>query len=190
MPDYNKGKIYKIVNIASNDEHDCYVGSTCNNITDRFSGHKSQWKRKDYDGMRIYEEFDKHGVDNFRIVLVEEYPCENKNQLIAREEHHRLIIKPNYNVRKVIYEGDKEYYQKHKERIKARVREYAANNRDKVLANKREYRVKNLEKIKERNSKPYECECGGNYTYNDRQRHFKTIKHTQYLESKNNQAVN
>ena len=39
MPDYSKGKIYKITNDLNDD---VYIGSTCDTLSRRFSNHKSK----------------------------------------------------------------------------------------------------------------------------------------------------
>ena len=43
MPDYKNGKIYVIKSYETND---VYVGSTCRPLKQRFSRHKSEYKRK------------------------------------------------------------------------------------------------------------------------------------------------
>ena len=50
---------------------------------------------------------------------------------------------------------------------------------EEIKFKKKEYREANLEKIKENTI----CPCGGSYTYSDKSRHFKTIKHQEYLKS-------
>ena len=46
--------------------------------------------------------------------------------------------------------------------------------------NKR-YNTINKDKRNLQLNKPFICECGGNYTHSNRQRHFKTKKHMNYL---------
>ena len=68
---------------------------------------------------------------------------------------------------------NKEYYETNKEKIK----EYREKNKEQIKEKRKEYYEKNKEIIKEKKTKKYDCECGGKYTYNHKQRHFKSIKH-------------
>ena len=88
MADYQKGKIYKIVNLTVNDDCECYIGSTCDTLAKRFAYHKRDAELERYANMVIYQKMKECGIDNFRIILVEDYPCNNKSELLAREEYH------------------------------------------------------------------------------------------------------
>ena len=79
MPDYSKAKIYKILNDV---DDDVYVGSTCQPLSVRMAGHRC------YSGtspLKLYHKMRDIGVHHFYIELIEETPCENKEQLRARE---------------------------------------------------------------------------------------------------------
>lgn len=80
MPDYSKGKIYKL---QCEDGH-FYIGSTCDELRKRFWVHKANSKRASSPlYLHIGEDW-----ESVRIVLVEEFPCENKEQLIRKEDEH------------------------------------------------------------------------------------------------------
>ena len=81
---YNNGKIYKIWNI-SNDE--VYVGSTCNPLHKRMSYHRSVVNHPKYEHRNLYKMMDEVGIQNFNIELIEDFPCNNKDQLRRREGH-------------------------------------------------------------------------------------------------------
>ena len=73
---YANGKIYKITDNAYTK---CYIGSTIQPLSSRIGGHRRDYKRY-LDGKRnfitsfaLFEEF---GVENCKIELMEEYPCE------------------------------------------------------------------------------------------------------------------
>ncbi len=77
--DYKNGKIYKVVN----DVNDVmYVGSTTTTLSRRFSSHKQRAKTA---ATTFYTAICELGVDHFRIILVENYPCGSKAALEARE---------------------------------------------------------------------------------------------------------
>lgn len=93
MPDYHQGKIYKLVNDVDNE---IYVGSTCNSLPKRLGEHKGKMKHKP--NQKIYQKMHALGLAHFRIILVEDYPCNNKNELTAREEHWRTELKASLNM--------------------------------------------------------------------------------------------
>jgi hypothetical protein len=102
-PRYQNGYIYKISNSASNDPFDIYIGSSMNKPNIRFGGHKSIWQqivngKKPSEGMILYDAFTQHGIANFRLIVLLAWPCNNRHELVKKEEEIRLQLKPNYNV--------------------------------------------------------------------------------------------
>ena len=83
---YHNGKIYQIIN-DFNDQ--VYIGFTCQTLAKRlYSHHRDCKKVRQYNG-RLYQLVRSHGGwQGFRIRLVEEFPCENNDQLRQREQHH------------------------------------------------------------------------------------------------------
>ena len=78
MTIYTNGKIYRITDKG---ENKFYVGSTCQKLYDRMSGHRYDYKRYQ-NGLSnkktVAELFDEYGVENCIIQLIEEYPCNNR----------------------------------------------------------------------------------------------------------------
>ena len=92
MPiDYSKTKIYKIIDLTS--ELPPYFGSTCQSLSVRMGGHRS--KSNKCSSKQIIEK----GKNNYKCVLVENYPCKNKEEQIKREswfiENNDCINKKN-----------------------------------------------------------------------------------------------
>jgi hypothetical protein len=73
MPDYSKGKIYEIV---CNITKEKYIGSTISGLSKRKAQHKEKRKTT---ATQIIDRND------YYINLVENYPCDNKEQLLKRE---------------------------------------------------------------------------------------------------------
>ena len=97
MPDYSKGKIYKLV---SNHSDDVYYGSTINPLYKRLGAHKSAYMRYNNDGKGSYvSSFEIVKYDDVKIILVKEYSCENKHQLERKE---RKYIEKYQCVNKVV----------------------------------------------------------------------------------------
>jgi group I intron endonuclease len=145
--DYKNGKIYVIRNHI-NDK--VYVGSTTQSLSKRWGEHKKSYKMMKERSRKIYQAIMEYGIDRFYIELVENYPCENIEQLRAREGfciRQFDSFKNGYNCQ---IEGrtDKEYYEENKDKIKAYHQEYQKENKDKIKAYNQEYQKENKDKIK------------------------------------------
>jgi len=115
--DFKNAKIYKITNDYNDD---VYVGSTCNTLVRRFSVHKCDARK--HNDRALYKLINELGDSRFRIELIENYPCEDKYQLIQREGHFiRLFGTLNM---KIAGRTDAEYHQDNKEKINEKNREY------------------------------------------------------------------
>jgi hypothetical protein len=77
MPDYQKGKIYKLWSPQGTDE-EVYYGSTCNDLRYRKYGHKN--KTHNCSSKILFEKY-----DDVRIELIEDYPCNNRAELNKKE---------------------------------------------------------------------------------------------------------
>ena len=88
MPtNYKNGKTYKLIS----DETDfIYVGSTTQQLSKRLYEHKRDSKKGCKS--KVYETMRDVGIDTFRIVLINEFPCENKEHLCKEEERCRKEI--------------------------------------------------------------------------------------------------
>ena len=93
MTEYSNGVIYKIVNDINDD---IYIGATTTPLSRRMASHRGSLK-VDKKTSRLYKLMRELGKEHFRIVLVEEYPCQNKQQLIQREEYWRTELQPTLN---------------------------------------------------------------------------------------------
>ena len=177
MDRYKNAKIYRIV---CNKTGLTYYGSTCKKLCQRIAQHRTDYKRY-LDGKFPYItsfEIIKNG--DYDIILVEECPCENKEQLKARERYH---MDNNDCVNKNIPNRTKlEYYQDNKEAILKQQSEYYQDNREAKLNQKKGYYQANKEKIKERQNQKFTCECGGCYTLVNKITHVNTKKHQKYLD--------
>ena len=152
--DYREGKIYAILKKGVNLEDadgKVYIGSTIHYLAMRFGGHISEYVSGDAH-CTSKELFEEYGVDNCEIILIENYPCKTKNELLTREGQHQRTIKcvnkviagrtkEQYAVerREFILEQKIVFYNKNKEAILASQKEYTEKNREVVLARKRVY---------------------------------------------------
>ena len=115
-PKYENSKIYKITDL--NDEM-MYIGSTIQPLEKRLSMHKSHYRRylkTQRNKLSSFEIFERYGLENCKIELIEEYPCESRRELSDREGEH---IKENDCVNKnVAGRTSLEWYHDNKERLK------------------------------------------------------------------------
>ena len=94
MPEYSRSKIYKVESITEHEDGDVYYGSTTKKtLAERMTKHRSDYKawnlKKEYvNNMTTFKIFDKYGVENCRIILVESFPCNTKDELTQRESHY------------------------------------------------------------------------------------------------------
>ena len=76
---YKNGKIYQNLNTENNK---VYIGSTCTQLSRRMVHHR---KCSLSMSSLLYDEMKNLGIDKFYIELLEAFPCNNKDELIARE---------------------------------------------------------------------------------------------------------
>ena len=120
MPvDYQLAKIYKIEALNPDHESDVYIGSTCEpSLAHRMAGHRRTykcWQKGNFGHMRSFDLFNKYGIDNCQILLIQEYPCETKDQLRKREGYYIKAI-PCVN-KYLPGRSNKEYYEHNRETI-------------------------------------------------------------------------
>ena len=177
--DFKNGKIYKITN---NINSEVYVGSTCDILRKRFNTHTRQITQESKKNRPLYKLMNELGTDVFRIDLIEDCPCDDKQALRQREGYW---IRQMGTLNKVIAgrtakEAHHEY-EKTEKRIQYQQSE--ARKASKCQHAKENYE-KNKDEINEYRREKVLCECGflscrGNLT-----RHKQTKKHLDFLENK------
>lgn len=99
-----KGRIYKIVNIKTSD---IYIGSTIQELKDRYRSHKSNAK-SNKNGL-LYDCIRKNGIENFFIELIEEFNFIDNNTLTSKEKEYYDLLKPSLNSISPRVKGIKEF---------------------------------------------------------------------------------
>jgi hypothetical protein len=122
MSDFKLAKIYKIVPLNSNDDSDVYIGSTCKTtLLKRMSKHREnykRWKEGKYGNMSSFKLFEKYSINNCNIFLIEEFPCDSKDELRQREGYYIKVI-PCVNQR-IAGRTKKQYKYEHKEYLQTK----------------------------------------------------------------------
>jgi hypothetical protein len=185
---YKNGKIYKIEPVQEHEEHEIYVGSTFHSLSDRLSYHKSAYRSKCQGECRVFSIFDKYGLNNCKIELIENFPCESREELLCRESHFFKTLKcVNKNNPFVTIEQSKErvkkWYLEHIEHRKIYMEEYTHKNYDVLREKNLEYKKLNKEKLAHQQLETHMCLCGKTYTQCNRKRHFRTRFHIENSQS-------
>lgn len=169
MNKYQNGKIYKII---CNVTGDVYVGSTIKILKKRLCQHKSHAKKTR--NICSYIIIDR---GDYKIELIEDYPCNNSKELRKREgyyqkeidcinkriagrdckgwrednKEHLKIKRKQYCIDNVesIAEYQKEYSKNNKEKLSKYNKEYHIKNREKIIVKVKKYHDDNKEKIDE-----------------------------------------
>ena len=171
---YKNGKIYKIEPICEHDEGDVYIGSTTKQyLSQRMTKHRTSYKSFiDGKGCKVmaFDLFNKYGIENCDIILLELVEANSKDELHTREAHYIKTIKcVNRNVPN---RTKREYYTDNKEKIQ----QYRQNNKERDHQYYEGVKESLLQKRKEK----YICLCGSNLRLSDKSTHEKSKKHQSY----------
>jgi hypothetical protein len=167
-------KIYRIIPRIAGDEGDVYYGSTSQHLLcNRMSCHRSDykhWTREEHHFVTVFEIFEKYGLENCKIELVEEFKYAITDDDLRRAEGQYILnnkcvnkINPtpvsrdDYKIRKKIY-----------------YKNVICTDPDK-LAKHRNTAKSFLKKKQEEG--PIQCVCGETYTYKHKSRHIASEKH-------------
>ena len=181
MKDYINNIIYKIC-CKDSLINDIYIGHTTN-INLRKNGHKSSCinvNNKDYN-LPVYKFIrNNFGWENWEIIEVEKFPCENFIEATKRERYWIELLKTSlnsvmpYRTKEELTSNNKEYmedynkkysdinknklketkalkYQENKEIISENHKKYYQENKEEILSHQKIYYNQNKEQINEKN---------------------------------------
>tara|TARA_R110000868_G_scaffold75196_1_gene217179 strand:- start:2606 stop:3112 length:507 start_codon:yes stop_codon:yes gene_type:complete len=162
---YQNGKIYTIRHPETDK---FYIGSSTQSLSKRLAKHKGNYKCNPLDkklptSKLLFE----LGVDDCYIELLENYPCNNKEELNKREGELMRLHKDNIINRCLAGRTKKEY-----DKI------YNEENKEKKKEQKKEYYEANKEKAKQL----YTCVCGATIQHQAKPKHNKSKKHLEFME--------
>ena len=144
MPDYKQGKIYKIVcNVTGK----VYIGSTIETLARRLTGHRATYKRFKGGKSHNCSSFQIIEQGNYDIVLIENCPCESKDELHKQERH---FIESLECVNKAIpTRTNKEWRNDNKETLKEKATQYRQDNIESIKEKANQYYQDNKIQIKQ-----------------------------------------
>ena len=168
MSKYINGKIYKVI---SDNTEKIYIGSTIQPLWKRKSEHKINCRRWLENNYKYITVNDIIKLGDYDIVLIEDYPCERREQLHSRERFWIEKFKEIAVNKCIPCRTSKEYYY---------------DNIDKEKARCKKYNLENKEKRSKHSSEKVKCECGCELARACLARHKKSKKHIMLMESKIN----
>ena len=188
MPNYSQAKIYHIVcNITG----ETYYGSTVQKISVRMGTHRRP------DNVCCSKPIIERG--DYHYGLVEDYKCENSEQLRMRERYYvdnndcvnkksPITSKDEKLAQQKVYRDNskdklKAYREANKDKIKKRMNSYCKVNKTKRNEQSKAYNENNKEKEKEKREKKVVCECGCEVNQSSITKHRKTKKHENLIQS-------
>jgi len=194
MPNYQKGKIYRIVD---NSNGGVYYGSTCEpTIARRLARHVIDFNNFQKGKGSYITSYDILVNGNYEIFLVETYPCTSRDELTSRERYYiennncvnkyipgRTCKEYRRDNKEKIKENKRSYQQHNKERIKEYMNLYQLQNKDKIKKQTKDYKQKNKDRIHEHQNFQSKCICGGCFTNANKAKHLKTRKHQTYFNN-------
>ena len=157
---------------------------------------------EDEDNLEFAEQFyiklykDLYGEQLLNITIPlrtkKEYTIDNRDKI--KEKHKNWYNKNRERVinrvreygienREKILENNKKNYIENRDKKLEEQKQYRIENREKVLEGKRQSYYKNIDYYKEYRSRRIECECGSTTTIYHKQRHLKSKKHQDFLNS-------
>ena len=174
--DYSNGKIYKITSYLTDD---IYIGSTTKKLLcQRMTTHRSdyqRWKNGKTNKLTAFDIFDKVGMENCKIELLELFPCSSNDELSAREGYYiRNMVCVNKNI---AGRTKKEYREDNKDTISEMEKQYYKDNIDTILERHKQY-----SKVK------VSCGCGVQICQGTTNRHERTIKHQNFMKLSNDKT--
>jgi len=162
---YQQAKIY-CIKVNTEEEYLPYVGSSCKRLlSQRMNQHRqdfNKWKRnpEKYDFLSSFTLFEKFGIENCFIELIELFPCKCNDELRKKEREHIEKIKC-VNINRPIITEEEEI-----ERVKEYGKKHYELHKDELLEKRKE---------------TYECLCGSICRKSDKSQHEKSKKHQNYL---------
>ena len=200
--DYSKTVIYKLVHKDDTDNKNVYVGSTTD-FRKRKNAHKTVCNNPNsscYNDPKYQFIRDNGGWNEWIMIEIEKYPCNDKREAEARERYWIEYYKAPLNMciptrnmkewretnKEDIKQKKIEYYQKNKEWINEKTRNnsklYYQKNKTEVNKKSAENYFENRERVLKYRCFKIECECGMMVSRSNISCHRKKMKHLALME--------
>tara|TARA_R110000823_G_scaffold220255_1_gene348930 strand:+ start:333 stop:911 length:579 start_codon:yes stop_codon:yes gene_type:complete len=187
---YENGKIYKIID---NTNGNFYVGSTNYiKLCSRLGKHRGYLKAYlNGSSLNYCTSMEILINENYKILLLEPYPCKNRDELRMREQEwmdklrcDKMVNKHNaYISKEDMSINQKKYQEEHKEEISIKKKQYRINNPELSKEQDRAKYQRNKENRLARQRERIDCpNCKKNVRRGDIARHMKTQRCLDFVE--------
>ena len=167
MVNYKNGKVYRLVSPSGKQ----YVGSTTQPLSKRLHAHKYDYKRWKSGKTHYVTSFELFESEKVEVILIEDFPCDRKEQLHARE---RYYVEQLDCVNKCVPTRTKKEWD----------RENGKAYREKTKDHKNKYNHFYYNKNKGKLLDKVLCECGSEVAVCCLVRHNKSNKHRDFISKK------
>jgi hypothetical protein len=127
MFNYQDSKVYKIICNVTGLK---FIGSTCRSLSAKLTDHKTHYKNKKNktSAWAVLEN------NNFCIILIEDFPCNNKTELLEREQYYitNSVCVNKQNEDKSQKKYYIKYYVKNVEKIREQQRNYYLKRKEQI----------------------------------------------------------
>jgi len=172
-----KGYIYSI---RSHQTKDIYIGSTEQQLCNRMSGHRRDYKNWLNEKFHYITSFEILKYEDAYIELIIEVEVQSKQELKMIEGKHQRTTDC---VNKLIAgQTLQEWREANHNKIKEQTKKYRKENREQMLEYQIHYRENNLEQINDKAKEKITCKCGFICRKSNISYHLKSNKHIKYLE--------
>jgi len=164
--DYKQAKIY-CIKVNTDDMYLPYVGSSCKRLlSQRMNQHRqdfNKWKKnpEKYDFLSSFTLFEKYGIENCFIELIESFPCKCNDELRKKEREH-IEKQECVNIVKRVIVTEEERVELCK------------------IIRKNHYKL-HKDELSEKHKEKYDCPCGTTLRIADKSQHEKTKKHYNFV---------
>ena len=151
-----------------------YIGSTYQELKDRFNNHRNMYHlylKGNFNYVSVFMIFEEFGIENCEIQLIEAYPCETQDEL-RKKEGERIIGNTCVN-RKISGRRQRDWYTDNKEYVQNIYKTYYQKNHKSLCEAFNLY----YQHRKDHVNQKFVCQCGGKYTFVNKNKHLNSIKH-------------
>ena len=146
MVNYQNGKIYKITGTNNEGIELIYIGSTSQKLCVRLAGHVRDFKN----GENTSSSKKVLICNDYKITLIELYPCNSKEELLMRERYYYDMFDCVNKLKPILLEGERNEYTKQYRIDNAdTIKQYYIDNADTICERQKQYNIDNADRIRE-----------------------------------------
>lgn len=168
MPNYQKAKVYRLV---SNESDEVYYGSTTSTLAQRLAEHKYSFRN------RTRPQCSSRHVAKYndvRIILVEDFPCDRKEQLFAREQYY-IDNNPCVNKSPATSPDFTDLTDKQRQQVE--------------ISGRGAQRAAEIRYVEKKLRPKYTCECGVELCGYSKRYHEQSRKHLAFIQQQEDEEV-